>query len=258
MTRIKDISRKLYEDWFSRARYETLSGDLAVQSVDEAYAAQNAIQNMYTERRGEIAGRKIALTSKAMQKMCGIDQPIVGAIFARDVSQSNAKVSAKEFRHLGLEFELALELRQDVPPQTDPHSAETVGSLIAAARPAFEIIEDRGADYTQLDVFTLIADNAWCGGIVLGPIIEGWKGMNLNDIPSCVYQQGVPDRRTNTGSADPLGSLAWVLNHFSTRGMTLSRGEHIITGSAIQTRFPIAGDKFSYDVAGAIVEVEIV
>ncbi len=258
MAGIADISHKLFDDWFDKARYETLSGDLAVQNVDQAYEAQNAIQDLYFERRGKIAGRKIALTSAAMQKMCDINQPIVGAIFTNDVLQSKAKVPARDFRHLGVEFELALELKNDVLPQTDLHNAETVRDLIAAARPAFEIIEDKGADYTQLDVFTLIADNAWCGGIVLGPIIDGWEDMDLGDIPSCVYQQGETDQKTNTGAADPLGSLAWVLNHFSKRGMTLSRGEHIITGSAIQTRFPVAGDKFSYNVSGAIVEVEIV
>lgn len=258
MARINNISRKLFDDWFDKARYETLNGDLAVQDISQAYNAQSAIQDLFSERRGKIAGRKIALTSAAMQKMCGIDHPIVGAIFAFDVLQTKARVSANNFRHLGLEFELALELKEDVLPQTELHDAESVVSLIAAARPAFEIIEDKGADYSQLDLFTLIADNAWCGGIVLGPIIEGWEGMDLGDIPSCVYQHGKPDHRTNTGAADPLGSLAWVLNHFSERGITLSRGEHIITGSAIQTRFPIVGDKFSYDVAGAIVDVEIV
>jgi 2-keto-4-pentenoate hydratase len=257
MNRAKIISSKLFNDWFARAPYETLSAEFAVESLDEAYAAQNAIQDMYVARRGSVSGRKIALTSLAMQEMCGIDQPIVGAIFRNDVLPSKAKIEARVFRHLGLEFELALELNQDVLPQADPHNTETVGELIAAARPAFEIIEDKGADYGQLDVFTLIADNAWCGGIVLGPVIDGWEAMDLGNIPSCVYQQGQPDQKTNTGAADPLGSLAWVLNHFSARGMTLSRGEHIITGSSIQTRFPTAGDKFSYDIAGAVVEVEI-
>lgn len=258
MARINDISRKLFDDWYVKAQYETLTGDLAVQDIGQAYAAQSAIQDLFSERRGKISGRKIALTSAEMQKMCGISQPIVGAFFAFDVLQTKAKVSANKFRHLGLEFELALELKEDVRPQSVLHDAESVVNLIAAARPAFEIIEDKGADYSQLDVFTMITDNAWCGGIVLGPIIEGWEELDLCDIPSCVYQKGEPDQKTNTGAADPLGSLAWVLNHFSERGITLSRGEHVITGSAVKTRFPIVGDKFSYDVAGAIVDVEIV
>lgn len=258
MSRIADISRKLFDDWFDRAPYETLSGQLAVRDMDEAYAAQSAIQGLFSNRRGRIAGRKIALTSKAMQEMCGIDHPVAGAIFARDVLLSGAEVSIDEFRHIGLEFELALELKTDVPPQAELHSAENVGGLIAAVRPAFEIIEDKHADYTQLDVFTLIADNAWCGGIVLGSKIAGWETMDLGNIQSCVYQQGVAPEQTNTGAADPLGSLAWVLNHFSARGITLSAGEHIITGSAVRTRFPVVGDTFTYDVAGATVKVAII
>ncbi|MFT4960297.1 MAG: 2-keto-4-pentenoate hydratase [Paracoccaceae bacterium] len=256
MSRITNISRKLFDDWFNKMPYETLSGDLSLGGIDQAYAAQSTIQDLFSKTRGEIAGRKIALASKAMQQMCGIDHPIAGAIFARDVCGTGTQVSLSGFQHLGLEFELALELKRDVPPQTDPHNAATVGGFIAAARPAFEIIEDKNADYSQLDVFTMIADNAWCGGVVLGPEIDGWRGMELGNIPSCVYQQGAAPEATNTGAADPLGSLAWVLNHFSKRGITLSEGEQIITGSAVRTRFPVAGDKFSYDVAGAIVEVE--
>jgi 2-keto-4-pentenoate hydratase len=258
MTRIAEISSKLFEDWFDRAPYETLAGNLAVRDIDEAYAVQSAIQDMFSARRGKIAGRKIALTSKAMQEMCGIDQPVAGAFFTSDVLGSGAKVAMCDFLHLGLEFELALELKDDVHPQAESHSVESVGGLIADARPAFEIIEDKNADYTKLDVFTLIADNAWCGGIVLGPKIKGWEDMDLGDIPSCVHQEGVAPVETNTGEADPLGSLAWVLNHFSARGMILSAGEHIITGSAVRTRFPVAGNKFTYDIAGASVAVEII
>ncbi|MEP1209150.1 MAG: hypothetical protein ABJM29_20705 [Rhizobiaceae bacterium] len=66
------------------------------------------------------------------------------------------------------------------------------------------------------------------------------------------------DEHANTGAADPLGSLAWVLNHFGERGLTLSKGEQIITGSALRTRFPVPGDAFTYHVVGASVQVEIV
>jgi len=257
MSRISEISRKLFDDWVARAPYEALSGDLALENADDAYAVQLALQQRFIERRKAIAGRKIALSSKAMQEMCGIDSPVAAAFFTGDVHQSGAKVSLTDFQHLGLEFELALELKADVPPQAEPHSAETVRGLIAGARPAFELIDDKNADYAALDALTLIADNAWCGGVVLGSKIAGWEDLDLGDVSSCVYQQDVEPEDTNTGAADPLGSMAWVLNHFSARGITLSGGEHIITGSAVRTRFPVSGDKFSYKIAGASVEVEI-
>ncbi len=124
-------------------------------------------------------------------------------------------------------------------------------------RPCFELIEDRNADYSNLDPLTLIADNAWCGGIVLGQEMTNWRELDLNDTPSLVHQSGEADEAANTGAADPLGSLAWVLNHFSDRGITLSKGEQIITGSAVRTRFPASGDSFTYAVAGASVKVDL-
>ncbi len=258
MDRITEIARKLSADWFDRAPYETLSGDFALGGIDEAYAVQRAVQERLAQGRGKIAGRKIALSARALQEMCGIDQPVAGAFFAHDIHPSPAIIALGDFLHLGLEFELALELNGDVRPQAEPHTADSVRGLIAGARPAFELIEDKNADYSKLDVLTLIADNAWCGGIVLGPRIRNWESLDLNDIPSRIFQTGARSQEANTGAADPLGSLAWVLNHFGARGIGLSGGEHVITGSAVRTRFPVAGDSFTYQIAGASVRVAIV
>ena len=257
MDRIDKIARKLLDNWNSRAPYEALFGAYAIGSVGEAYQVQLALQQLHAENRGQIAGRKIALSSKAMQQMVDIDQPIAGAFFANDVAMSPATITAGDFIHLGLEFELAIELNSDVPPQTLGHTRQTVCDYVAAVRPAFELIEDRNADYANLDPFTLIADNAWCGGVVLGQALVNWMDLDLGNTLSIVCQTGEPVENTNTGAADPLGSLAWVLNHFSGRGITLSKGEHIITGSAVRTRFPVPGDRLSYEVAGASVQVDV-
>lgn len=250
------IAEKLADDWWApRAAYEALSGELAPAGVVEAYAAQAALQAKLAERRGPVAGRKIALSSKAMQQMVGIDQPVAGAFFAHDVHRSPARIALSDFRHMGLEFELAIELARDVAPGEGAFSAGTVLPLIAAVRPAFELIEDKDADYSDLDVLTLIADNAWCGGVVLGDEIAGWRELDLGDIASEVRQSGHEPEAANTGAADPLASLSWVLNHFAGRGETLKQGEHIITGSAVRTRFPEVGDELSYEVAGSTVKI---
>ena len=94
-------------------------------------------------------------------------------------------------------------------------------------------------------------------GVVLGRELVNWRDLDLGNISSVVRQTGQPDEETNTGAADPLGSLAWVLNHFGERGIPLAKGEHIITGSAVRTRFPGPGDSLTYDVAGASVQVSI-
>ncbi len=259
MDKISAIAEKLSNDWWApRAAYEKLTGDLAPSGIDEAYTAQTAVQAKFSERRGAFAGRKIALSSKAMQEMVGIDQPVAGAFFANDVHTSPATITLSDYRHLGVEFELAMELSRDVGPGEGTFTAQSAAAVIASVKPAFELIEDKDADYSDLDVLTMMADNAWCAGVVLGAEIAGWRDLDLGDIASTVHQEGVDAEQANTGAADPLGSLAWVLNHFAGRGMTLHKGEHIITGSAVRTRFPAAGDKISYTAAGAVVEMSVV
>ena len=249
------IAEKLAADWQNKAAYENLSGDLLPADIGAAYRAQSAFQRLISGTRGEIVGRKIALSSKPLQEMCGIDRPIAGSIFASTFFRSPAKVSLDLFRHVGVEFELAFELGQDLPPG-GTYDAATVTELIAGVRPAFELIEDKGADYADLDVLTLIADNAWNGGVVLGSPFENWQDLNFNDLEFTVEQNGMEPEQGNTGAAKPYETLAWVLDHFSAQGTALRKGEHIITGSAIRTRFPTAGDKMVYSIAGASVEVE--
>jgi len=258
MDRTQETARILFDDWNAKTPYRAMSGANAIRSVEEAYLVQSELQKLHAKTRGRIAGRKIALASKAMQQMVGMDRPIAAAMFADDVVMSPATIRAGDFVRLGLEFELAVELNADIPPQATAHSARTAQGFVASVRPAFELIEDRKADYAALDPHTIIADNGWCGGVVLGTPLANWAELDLGDIPSTVSQAGEPDEETNTGAADPLASLAWVLNHFSERGITLSKGEHIITGSAVRTRFPVPGDSFTYTVAGATVQVSVI
>lgn len=258
MDRNEALADKLVAEWQTRAPYEALDAELRPADLAEAYRVQALVQRRHAARRGALAGRKIALSSQAMQQMVGIDHPVAGAFFADDIRRSPAEVSAGEFRHVGLECELAVTLGVDVAPQAIPHDAGSVRALIAKAQPAFELIEDRDADYGAIDVLALVADNAWCGGVVLGEEIADWRALDLADLPAVLHQEGCAPEPTNTGAADPLGSLAWVLNHAGARGTSVRAGEVIITGSVLRTRFPAAGDSFRYQIGDrAAVELRV-
>ena len=257
--RIGRIAEKLAAGWDARARYETLAGEMAPADLDEAYRVQAALQEKLAERRGPVAGRKIALSSKAMQEMVGLAQPVAGAFFARDIRRSPATVRLAEFCRVGLEFELAFELARDVPPRGAPHDRDSVRALVAGVRPAFELVEDRLADYAAIDALTLVADNAWCGGVVLGGQVPGWEALDLDALAVTIRQEGQADERVLTGASAPLSSLAWVLNHASAAGQTVQAGEHVITGSAARTRFPKPGERVRYELDGlAAVEAAFV
>jgi 2-keto-4-pentenoate hydratase len=168
--RVAQIARHVFEGHERRRRFERLRGELAPVSLAEAYEVQDEVHRLFQGAGwGELAGHKIALTSKPIQELCGVDQPAGGAIFARTVHRSPATVRLADFMHLGLEFEPGLRLGADLPAEGAPYGRGSVAQAVATCMPAFELIEDRGADYGDLDAASILTDKCWCGGVALGP-----------------------------------------------------------------------------------------
>ena len=77
----------------TRTRYYPLDASVRRAPLDDAYRIQTALHRLMTESgRGQIVGWKIAVTSKAMQQMTGVDRPVAGAIFSSVVLDSGARV----------------------------------------------------------------------------------------------------------------------------------------------------------------------
>ncbi|MEM1314130.1 MAG: hypothetical protein AAGI51_06235 [Pseudomonadota bacterium] len=245
--------------WASRARFAPLQGDVRPAGMAEAYDAQEALHARMAGRRGTLAGRKIALSNPDMQKMCGIDHPLFGAAFGREVHDGGARVSLGAFVHLGLEFELAVFAAEDAGPREAPWTAEAAREVVGEIRPAFELIEDRAADYAALDPLTMVADNAWCGGVVLGAPLP--RGLDPADAPSAMLIDGAEAEVGNVSAAAPMQSFAAVLNHLRARGQVLKAGQFVITGSALRTRFPDGPGHWRYEIrdgaCGALGAVEL-
>src|SRR5712692_1335291 len=141
----------------SRAEYCNLPPDLAPRNVAEAYAAQAALARLLEPRQGKIAGLKIATTTKIMQQLMGIDHPCGGLIFERRVFRATAEIRMADHMHLVLECELAVRIGRALPKPATPYTAASVKPAIAAVMPAFELIEDRKADYKSCKALSMIA-----------------------------------------------------------------------------------------------------
>ncbi len=145
--RVARIASYLFEAHQSRRRFQRLRGDLAPASMAEAYAVQDEVHRLFREAGwGELAGHKVALTSKAIQELCGVDEPARGGIFASTIRHAPTEISLADFMHLGLEFELGVRLGRDVPAAGTPYSRTSIAEFVATCMPAFELIEDRNAD----------------------------------------------------------------------------------------------------------------
>jgi 2-keto-4-pentenoate hydratase len=245
----------------SRARYGPLDAAVRAAPLDDAYRIQDALHGLMAEAgSGQIAGWKVALTTKAMQQMTGVDQPAAGAIFSKAVHPSPATIDLSAYHHLGVEFEIAVRLGDDLPVAKGPWTRATVADRIAACMPAFELVEDGNADYKLLDAFTLVAQNAWNGGVVLGPPVTAWRGVDLVGGTTRCWVNDQPGGQGKAGDAmgHPFEAVAWLANQLNSRGRALQRDMIAMTGSSITTKFPGPGDRVRFAVDGlgeAVLEV---
>jgi 2-keto-4-pentenoate hydratase len=236
--------------WNARARrepYRNLPAELRPASIAQAYAAQEAYYRLAEPVYGAVAGAKIATTTKVMQRLMGIDHPCGGAIFARTIHASPAKLRVADFVNLRIESEIALQLGADLPASRAPWTRESVAPAVAGAMPAFELIEDRNADYAQTEAASLIVENCWNGGVVVGTP----KTVPVAALVGIAGGLTLGGKSVGEGRAeDPCATLAWLANHLAERGRDLKAGMVVITGSLIPTVSIARGERASFAVDG--------
>jgi 2-keto-4-pentenoate hydratase len=231
-----------------RRPYQNLPDEIAPRTVDEAYAAQEALAAIWTPLYGKVAGLKIATTTKVMQALMGIDHPCGGMIYERRIHNAPHRLRLADYVHVVIECELAVRVSRTLDRKAKPYSRDEVRQAVAAVMPAFELIEDRNAVYKGSRATSLIADNAWNGGIVLGAPVAVPGDMDLNGLKGRLAIDGQPAREGPTD--DPMGALAWVVNLAAERGRPLAAGQVVITGSVIPTLPISAGQDFRFGIEG--------
>ncbi|MEQ8707906.1 MAG: fumarylacetoacetate hydrolase family protein [Rhodospirillales bacterium] len=250
--RIEKIARHIESEHRAKRRFKRLTGDLAPRSLDECYAIQNRLAAAFLDEDGPVTGYKIALTSPAVQKLCNVDQPAGGLIQADRFRQGPGNASVTDFVRLGVEFELAVRIGDAVLAGGAPWTRDSIMPHVAAIMPAFELIDDRDADYADLDGFSIAADRCWNGGVVLGTPVTDWQHADLSAAAVTMTMNNGETESGSTGATlgHPLDALAWLANQWAGIGRSMESGAVIMTGSVLATRFPKAGDHFRHEIAG--------
>jgi 2-keto-4-pentenoate hydratase len=214
-----------------------------------AYAIQRAFVQRMLATHGRRVGYKIGLTSKRMQQMCSIDHPVAGVVLEKRLLRSGAHLKLSCLVRLGIEFEICVRLGRPLVPRAQPYNMQGVSAAVDAVAPAFEVIDDRNSPY-PLDMLSLVADNAWNEGVVLGEWCSAWpelaEARGIVELNGQVIDQG--HGRDVLGH--PFEPLRWLANHLSAQGETLRAGEIVSTGSLVTTRFPSAGEHYRFTVDG--------
>jgi 2-keto-4-pentenoate hydratase len=234
----------------ANVRFKPLGPPDRPATISDAYDIQEKYVALLRGEHGDAVGYKVGLTSAAMQAFCRIDHPIAGVVLARRVHPSAATVRRADFGRLGLEFEIAVRIKSDVPVTGMPHTAETIRPHIDGVCAAIEVVDDRSADYSNLDVLSLVADNSWNAGIVLSEFATRWPDL-----------EAVLGRATKDGVAigeghgrdilgHPFNSVAWLATQLASRGAALEAGQVVMTGSVMKTVFPEADAAYRFELEG--------
>ncbi|MEL6299660.1 MAG: fumarylacetoacetate hydrolase family protein [Pseudomonadota bacterium] len=239
-------ARAIADAHAARTPYANLTGALAPPTIDDGYAAQEALAEIWRAEKGDVAGLKIATTTKVMQELMGIDHPCGGMIYADTIHPSGVAIRLADFMHVVVECELAVRIDRDLPDTGALYTAETVRDAVGTVAAAFELIEDRGAVYRESDAKTILADNAWNGGIVLGKEVALPKERNLDGQRGSALIDGNPKGDGLTDN--PMGALAWVANLAVSRGRPMTKGMIVITGSVIPTFAVEAGTEVVFEI----------
>jgi 2-keto-4-pentenoate hydratase len=231
----------------ARRSYHNLPPDLAPRDTREAYAMQDAFHEAAAPSRGPVAGMKIATTTKVMQELMGIDHPCGGGIFARTIHRSPARLACKDFVNLRIECEIAVRVASELSGR-GPYTAANVREDVAEVMPAFELIEDRHAVYRETNALSMVADNCWNAGIVIGPAKKFDTGIDIDALRGRLAING---KAVSEGKADrPLEALAWLANLAVKRGKPLRKDMIVITGSVVATVSVAPGDTAVFTVDG--------
>ena len=133
--RTANMARRLWAARCARQNYANLPDELAPASIPEAYAAQTEYWRLAEPVYGPVAGLKVAVTTKVMQQLMGINHACGGGIFANTIHASGVRIAKDDFVNLRVESEIALKIGADMPASRGPWTAETVVPFVAGAMP---------------------------------------------------------------------------------------------------------------------------
>jgi len=229
---IEHISGELIEAERTSKSIVALTERFSDVSYEDAYAIQLKTFDTRVKAGAVIVGKKIGLTSKAMQDQFKIREPDYGMITNRMVIREGQPIPVSSLILPRLEPEIAFLLKEDLKGP-----GINVANVIEATEgvlPAFEVIDSRYKDW-KITVKDSISDNASAASMILGGKLTPIKDIDLRLI-GLVMEKNRAVVSTAAGAAvlgNPAESVAWLANKLTEYGITLKKGEFVMSGSLV-------------------------
>ena len=215
-------------------------------TVEDSYAIQGVWRDGNLAAGRRLVGRKIGLTSKAMQQATGITEPDYGVMFEDTVYATGSTIDASQFSNVRIEVELAFVLK--TPLEGPDCTLDDALAAIDYAVPALEVLNSH-IELEGRTIVDTISDNAAYGAMVLGTVHRRPDEIDLRWVPGVLSRNGEIEE---TGVAagvlgHPATGVAWLANKFHQHGARLEAGEIILAGSFTRPMWVSRGDEVLCD-----------
>jgi 2-keto-4-pentenoate hydratase len=249
---IDALAEKLDAAWRTNTPIQPFSETGDITRVEDAYAVQAKWTAMREARGEKVVGRKIGLTSLAIQKQLNVSEPDYGNLWQSsyyETVNNRAEVPASEHLQPRMEGEIAFLIGR---PLQGPHiTPQEVLAATDAMALVVEIVASRIADW-KIKLVDTIADNASYGGFVLGTWDSKLRTEDLRLLGMTINKNGVPAAEGVGAAAmgHPAASVAWLANKLSEFGVSLQPGDVVLSGGITPMTPVVAGDVFNISLTG--------
>ena len=217
--------------------------------VVDAYEIQLINIRARLDDGARVIGHKVGLSSEAMQKMMGVDEPDYGHLLADMEVFEDVPVNTAKYLFPRVEVEVGFILAEDLPGAGC--TEDDVLAATAAFAPSIELIDTRIRDW-KIALCDTIADNASSAGWVLGPQRVSPKDIDITGIDAVLTRNGevVAEGRSDAVLGNPVTAVAWLARKVDSFGVRLKAGDIVLPGSCTRAIDARPGDKFVADFAG--------
>lgn len=215
----------------SRPHWPGVATALCPTTITEAYQLQQAIHARLATEGVQRIGYKIGSTSPANQRPWGLNEPVYAGIFTDTQSDTLATALSRPLLHPSLECEVALQLAHDIDGKDPALSPTAILDAVEACHIACEIIDGRYEAPMSLGVPTLLADDFFHAGFVLGPAVPDWRKLDYRTLEGSVEIDGARTSGSAADTLDAISAMLWLARKLAESGNRLRAGDIVLTGS---------------------------
>jgi 2-oxo-hept-3-ene-1,7-dioate hydratase len=221
-------------------------------TIADAYAVQRRWVALKLAEGNAIRGRKIGLTSRAMQRQANITEPDYGALLADMFYGDGAEIPMRRFIQPRLECELGFVLGRRL--QGPGCTIFDVLSATEYVVPAAEIVDGRThridpETQQPRSVLDSIADNAGNAALVIGGRPIRPLDIDLRWVAVLCHRNNIVEESGVAAAVlnHPANGVAWLADKLAPFDLALEPGQFILSGSFTGTVEARAGDTFHID-----------